>query len=207
MEPVTLRTPRMLLRPWRASDLEPFARLNADPDVARYAPHPPVRAESDALAHALMEDFRRNGWGFWAAELPGTDPFSGFIGIRPADFEAPFTPCVEMGWRLARAHWGQGLAPEGAAAALGFAFEDLALDEVVAFTSHANRPSMRVMEKLGMIRDPQGDFEHPAFPPGHPLRPHVLYRIQRKAFHKSAQAFAALRHASGSEGTHGQAEP
>jgi RimJ/RimL family protein N-acetyltransferase len=178
MEAVTLRTPRLLLRPWREADLEPFARLNADPDVSRFAPAPLDRAQSDALARTIMDHFREHGWGFWAVEEPGGEPFLGFIGLNVARFPAPFTPCVETGWRLACSHWGRGLAPEGARTALAFAFGPLGLEEVVAFTAHANQPSMRVMEKLGMVRDPGGDFDHPDFPPGHPLRPHVLYRVR-----------------------------
>jgi ribosomal-protein-alanine N-acetyltransferase len=178
MEATTLRTPRLILRPWREEDLEPFARLNADPEVCRFAPAPLDRAGSDAFAREIMEGFRARGWGFWAVQVPAGEPFLGFIGLDVAGFEAPFTPCVEIGWRLARSRWGRGLAPEGARAALDFAFAERGLAEVVAFTSHANGPSMRVMEKLGMVRDPDGDFEHPDFPPGHPLRPHVLYRIR-----------------------------
>jgi ribosomal-protein-alanine N-acetyltransferase len=179
MEAVTLHTPRLCLRPWREEDLEPFARLNADPEVSRFAPGPLDRAGSDALAWRIMDHFQSHGWGLWAVQEPGGEPFLGFIGLNTATFEAPFTPCVEIGWRLARSHWGRGLAPEGGLASLDYAFGTLGLAEVVAFTSHANQPSMRVMAKLGMVRDRAGDFDHPGFPPGHPLRPHVLYRIRR----------------------------
>jgi RimJ/RimL family protein N-acetyltransferase len=179
MEPPVLRTPRLILRPWREEDVEAFVALDGSPDVSRFAPAPPTPGESRALALGFAQALRDRGWGFWAVELRGRCPFVGFIGLDEATFPAPFTPCVEMGWRLAPQVWGQGLAPEGARATLDFAFQDLDLAEVVAFTSHRNLASMRVMEKLGMVRDPAGDFEHPHFPPGHPLRPHVLYRASR----------------------------
>ncbi len=170
MPPITLRTPRLLLRPFREDDLAPFACLNADPEVMRFFPAPLPRAESDAFARRIMVRLDACGWGLWAVELPGLAPFVGFIGLNEPRFEAPFMPCVEIAWRLARAHWGRGLAPEGARAALGFAFGTLGLPEVVSFTNRHNAPSIRVMEKLGMVRDVGGDFEHPSLEPGHPLR-------------------------------------
>jgi ribosomal-protein-alanine N-acetyltransferase len=179
MYPVTLQTQRLVLRPFQEADLDPFARLNADAETMRFFPAPRTREQSDAEARRIMERFVTAGWGLWAAELPGRDPFIGFIGLSEPRFQAHFTPCVEIGWRLAREHWGQGLAPEGARAALDFAFDVLGLHEVVSFTSRINLPSLRVMEKVGMVRDVHGDFEHPGIEVGHPLRPHVLYRTQR----------------------------
>jgi ribosomal-protein-alanine N-acetyltransferase len=181
MPPASLRTPRLLLRPWRPEDLPAFADLNADPEVMRFFPALRSRAESDALAMSAMAAMEARGWGSWAVERPGLAPFIGFIGLSEPDFPAPFAPCVEIGWRLAKAHWGLGLAPEGARAVLEHAFGALGLAEVVSFTSTLNAPSMRVMEKVGMTRDPDGDFDHPKIPEGHPLRRHVLYRIRAGA--------------------------
>jgi RimJ/RimL family protein N-acetyltransferase len=177
----TLHTGRLLLRRWRQSDLAPFARINADPDVTEFLAGRLSPAESDAVAQSIGEHFDRHGFGLWAVEVPEVADFIGFIGLSIPAFEAPFTPCVEVGWRLARAHWGQGYATEGARAALAFGFDDLNLDEIVSFTTVTNRRSRAVMERLGMHRDPADDFDHPALPAGHPLRPHVLYRVKKDA--------------------------
>ena len=174
-----LTTARLRLRQWREEDLAPFAALNADPQVMEFFPKALTRAESDAVAGRIREHFARHGFGFWAVEAPGVADLVGFVGLAVPSFEAHFTPCVEMGWRLAREHWGRGYATEAAAAALAFGFETLALKEIVAFTVPANISSRRVMGRLGMRRLPADDFEHPAIPGGHPLRPHVLYRLRR----------------------------
>jgi ribosomal-protein-alanine N-acetyltransferase len=174
-----IRTGRLILRDWRDDDLAPFAALNADPEVMRYFPATLTRAESDAAAARNRDGIARHGYGFWAVEVPGVTPFAGMVGLSVPRFEAPFTPCVEIGWRLARAHWGRGYATEAARAALGHAFGPLGLGEVVAFTVPANVPSRAVMTRLGMTRTPADDFDHPLLPEGHPLRRHVLYRIAR----------------------------
>ena len=176
-----LATPRLVLRPWREEDFEPFAALNADPDVMRHFPAPATRERTRELMDRARTFWEERGWGTWAVERPGTDPFIGFIGLAVPAFEAPFTPCVEIAWRLAKAHWGQGLAPEGARAVLDHAFGPLGLEEVVAFTAVGNAPSRRVMEKLGMTRDPAEDFNHPAVAPDHPLAACVLYRIRPRS--------------------------
>jgi RimJ/RimL family protein N-acetyltransferase len=175
---VSLRTDRLVLRPWREDDLAPFAALNADPEVMRFFPGVLDRERSDQVAHRIAADIDERGWGLWAADIPGSAPFAGFIGLTPVDFEAPFTPAVEVGWRLARAHWGRGYAPEGARAALIYAFDTLRLSEVVSMTIPANLPSRRVMEKLGMHRDPADDFDHPRVATWEHCR-HVLYRLRR----------------------------
>lgn len=139
------------------------------------------RQDSDALAERIQQGFERDGFGLMAAErldIP-TRPFIGFIGLSVPTFDAHFTPCVEIGWRLAREHWGTGLATEGARAVIHHAFSELRIDEVVSFTAVENRASRRVMEKIGMRRDPTGDFEHPRLAVGHRLRKHVLYRLRR----------------------------
>ncbi|MCU0267619.1 MAG: GNAT family N-acetyltransferase [Acidimicrobiales bacterium] len=177
--PVTLRTPRLVLRPWRPRDREAFAALNADPVVMEHFPAPLARAASDAFVDRIEAALGRRGWGLWALEVPGVVGFAGYVGLEPVRFEAHFTPAVEVGWRLDRAWWGRGYAPEGATAALGFAFDELGLDEVVSFTAVANARSRQVMAKLGMVHDPADDFDHPDLAEGDRLRRHVLYRIRR----------------------------
>jgi len=143
-----------------------------------YFPSTLSRAESDALAARIDAHFSRHGFGLWAVEVPGVTPFAGFIGLSIPRFVAHFTPCVEIGWRLATAHWGRGYATEGAHAVLAFGFDTLGLDEIVSLAVVGNQRSRRVMEKIGMTHDPDDDFEHPGLPEGDPLRPHVLYRIR-----------------------------
>ena len=174
-----LRTPRLLLRPWRDTDLAPFAALNADPAVRRWFAGTLTRGESDASAARLQNHITAHGFGFWAVEAPGTAPFIGFVGLQHVVFAAPFAPAVEIGWRLARVQWGQGYATEAARAALAHAFGPLGLPEVVSFAVPGNWASRRVMERIGMTHDPAHDFEHPLLPDGHPFRRHVLYRVQR----------------------------
>src|SRR6185369_11871621 len=170
-------TERLRLRPWVATDREPFAALNADALVMEHFLATLSRDESDAMADRIQATFQKQGFGFWAVEIPSVVSFAGFIGLSVPSFETHFTPCVEIGWRLAREYWDQGFATEGAAAALRYAFGTLQLTEVVAFTATGNAPSRRVMEKLGMRYDPAGDFDHPLIPRGHRLSRHVLYRI------------------------------
>jgi ribosomal-protein-alanine N-acetyltransferase len=177
-----LSTPRVSLRQWRASDREAFARLNADPAVMEFLSRCLDRAESDRLAQTAEAEIARQGWGLWAAELRASAVFIGFVGLRAPSFEAHFTPCIEIGWRLERASWGKGLATEAALECLRFAFETLDLPEVVSFTVPQNRRSRAVMERLGMLYDPDGDFDHPRLPEGNPLRRHVLYRLRQEAW-------------------------
>lgn len=175
---VELRTERLLLRQWRDADLDPFAALNADPETMRFFPAPLPREESDALAERARTHIDEAGWGLWAVEVAGGAPFVGFVGLSRPSFEARFTPAVEVGWRLDRAHWGQGYATEAGRAALAFGFEELGLDEIVSFTSQVNEPSIRVMQRLGMTHDSADDFDHPRVAPGNWLRQHVLYRLR-----------------------------
>lgn len=174
-----LRTERLLLRPWRDADLEPFAAMCADPRVMEYFPALVSRAESDEIAGRVRCHLEELGYGLWALEVPGEAEFIGFTGLSRPRFEAHFTPCVEIGWRLAAAHWGRGYATEAARAALRFGFATAKLEEIVSMTVPANRRSIHVMEKLGMRRNPADDFDHPRIAEGHPLRQHVLYRINR----------------------------
>lgn len=181
MPDVELRTPRLLLRPWRVEDLPPFAALNADPRVMVHFPRTLDRTASDALAADIQADLEANGFGLWAVEVPGVAPFIGFVGATEPDFAAPFMPAVEIGWRLAFAHWGLGYATEAARAVVAHAFGPVRLDELVSFTVPANTRSRAVMERLDMTRSPADDFDHPKLPEGHPLRRHVLYRLRRAA--------------------------
>ena len=171
-----LGTDRLLLRRWRPSDLDPFAAMNADARVMEFLPATLTREASNRLAGRIAAHFDEHGFGLWAVEIRDVEPFAGFIGLSIPAFDARFTPCVEIGWRIAAEHWGRGYATEGARAAMRFSFESLGLDEVVSFTVPLNVRSRHVMEKLGMTRDPADDFDHPSLPDGHPLKRHVLYR-------------------------------
>jgi RimJ/RimL family protein N-acetyltransferase len=177
----TLRTARLLLRQWRDDDVAAFAELSADPAVMRYLVPFADRAAMDAWVAAARKHWRDHGFGPWVVELPGEAPFIGVVGLSNLRFALPFAPAVEAAWRLAHRYWGQGYAYEAARAAIDDGFGRLGLEEIVAFTVPANPASRRVMEKLGMTRDPAEDFdfEHPRLPPGHPLRRHVLYRLRR----------------------------
>jgi ribosomal-protein-alanine N-acetyltransferase len=172
-----LQTDRLLLRRWQSADRAPFAALNADPRVNEYLPGALSREQSDELAARIDANFDQYGFGLWAVEVCNVSAFIGFIGLTVPRFKAHFTPCVEIGWRLSADQWGRGYATEGARAALDFGFDVVGLREVVSFTVPANLRSRRVMEKIGMKRDPAGDFDHPSLPAGHSLLRHVLYRI------------------------------
>jgi RimJ/RimL family protein N-acetyltransferase len=171
-------TERLRLRGWQAADLAPFAAMNADPDVMEFMAGLLDRAASDALVARIESGWAENEFGLWAVERRSDRRFIGFVGLSRPSFEAHFTPAVEVGWRLARDAWGHGYATEAARAALAFGFERAGLEEIVSFTVPANERSRRVMERLGMTRDPADDFDHPRLPDGHPLRRHVLYRLK-----------------------------
>jgi RimJ/RimL family protein N-acetyltransferase len=173
-----LRTERLLLRRWRASDLEPFAAMNADAAVMEHFPAPLSAEQSDALVKRIERCFEERGYGLWAVEVLDEGVFAGFVGLEPVvDELLPFAPAVELGWRLAQPFWGRGIASETASAAVEFAFEQLALTDLVSYTAAINVRSRRVMERLGMRRDPAEDFVHPGLPARHQLAPHVLYRL------------------------------
>jgi RimJ/RimL family protein N-acetyltransferase len=174
-----IRTGRLVLRRWRASDREPFAAMNADPAVVEHLQGPMSRDRSDDFIDRIERHWDERGWGLWAVEVPGVAPLVGYVGLWPADFLAE--GMVEVGWRLARLHWGRGYATEAAREALRFGFEEVGLPEIVSFTVPANERSRRVMERIGLRRDPTGDFDHPrvdaaAYP--HLVR-HVVYRLDR----------------------------
>ena len=173
----TIRTDRLALRAWRDEDREPFADMNADPVVMEHFVRRLDRARSDAFVDRIATCWAERGYGLWALERTDTGEFIGYTGLWPALFDAPFTPAVEVGWRLAAAYWGRGFATEAARAAVAYGFETVRLPEIVSFTSEVNARSWRVMERLGMLRDTAGDFDHPLVPVGHPARRHRLYRF------------------------------
>jgi RimJ/RimL family protein N-acetyltransferase len=173
----SMTTHRLLLRRWRASDREPFQRINADPRVMEFFPAFLAPEETDQTIARIEQHFDQHGFGVYAAELIEKEEFIGFIGLNVPSFDAPFMPAVEIGWRLAYEYWGRGLATEGARAVVRFAFEDLKISSLVSFTTAANLRSRRVMENIGMVHDPAEDFDHPNLPENHPLSRHVLYRL------------------------------
>lgn len=175
-----IETPRLILRPWRKSDLPLFAEQNADPVVMQYLPGVLTREESDAYAERAEWHFAQTGFCKWAVEAPGVAPFIGAVGLTTVRFEASFTPAVEIAWRLNRRYWGCGYATEAACAAIKDGFRRIGLTEIVAMTTLGNKASMRVMERLRMTRSIE--FDHPLLPEDSPLRPHVLYRLSQAEF-------------------------
>jgi len=174
-----IETERLRLRPFRSPDGTAFAAMNADPAVMAYFPSTMTRPESDALLARIELAWERDGHGLWAVASRDDDTWLGMTGLAAPNFDAAFTPCVEVGWRYPESSWGQGYATEAGRAALDYGFDVLGLDEIVSFTTVANTRSRAVMERLGMTRDPADDFDHPRLPEGHPIRPHVLYRLPR----------------------------
>lgn len=178
-------TARLLLRDWCEADRAPFRAMNADPRVMACFPSTLTGEQSDALFDRIVAHHAQHGFGLWAVALhrtPGDAPFIGFAGLSIPAWQPSFGPCVEIGWRLAHDHWGQGYATEAARAALTYGFDVLQLDEIVSFTAALNHRSERVMQRLGMRHDAADDFDHPALPPGHRLARHVLYRLTRQAW-------------------------
>jgi RimJ/RimL family protein N-acetyltransferase len=182
-----LRTSRLLLRPWRSEDLPAFAAMSADPRVMEFFPKILDRTESDAVAARFAAHFERHGFGWWVVEVVGVADFIGFTGLGVPRFDAHFTPCVEIGWRMARDYWGCGYATEAARAAVEFGFLSERLKEIVSLTVPTNLRSRRVMERLGMTHSPADDFDHPSLPESHPLRRHVLYRLSREAWERTSE--------------------
>lgn len=179
MAPIEFDTARLRLRTWRDEDRAPFAALNADPAVMEFFPAPQSRAQSDASIDAWMTQFAAQGWSNWAVQTCARGEFIGFVGLSVPRRQLPCSPCVEIGWRLARPFWGQGYASEAARGALALGFGRLQLAEIVSFTALGNLRSRAVMARIGMCPDPAGEFDHPALPEGHVLRRHCLYRLAR----------------------------
>ena len=182
---MSLSTPRLLLRHWRDTDRDAFAAMSKDAEVMELLGGVMARAESDAFAARNAARFAEHGYGFWAIELPGSAGFIGFAGLAPAPDKAPFAPAIEIGWRLARTFWGQGYATEAASAVLEDGFRRLDLAEILATTTPMNQRSWAVMERLGMSRVANGDFDHPNVREGHRLRRHMLYRLSRETWQEA----------------------
>lgn len=174
---IEINTPRLLLRQWHESDYRAFAQLNADKDVMAHFPTILDEEASNQMAARCRQLINDNGWGFWAAELKESREFIGFIGLHQPTVDLPFSPCIEVGWRLAKAYWGKGLATEGAKKALAFGFMALNLDEIVSFTAMSNKRSEAVMKRLSM--DAKGVFEHPSLTKDSPLLHHYLYSLTK----------------------------
>ena len=178
-----METQRLKLRQWIASDRKPFSKLNADQQVMEYFSDVLSDTESNALADRIEFLINKNGWGFWAVELKASRAFIGFVGLHSPRVKLPFNPCVEIGWRLAKEHWGNGYATEATQAALYYGFEHLKLDEIVSFTSVVNRPSQAVMRKIHMTNTNE-NFMHPSIPEGNALEEHVLFKITKPTLHR-----------------------
>lgn len=193
-----LKTERLTLRRWRDEDREPFAALNADPEVMEFYASTLTREESDGLAQRIDAPFDDKGISFWAVEVQGGAAFIGFVGLNiPIDDTLPFMPAVEVGWRLAREHWGHGYATEAGRASLDYGFNELGRREIMAWAVTTNDRSRRVMERIGMTYDPSSDFDYHAFPVGHPLGREVVYRASAPHHVAGPVAFgeAVVRHA------------
>lgn len=182
MMPDTLIGPRIRLRRWRPEDLDGLAAMHADPEVMRHLMPLAGRAGSDAAGARIQRHFDAHGFGLWVIDVPGVSAFIGYTGLVHVPYEAAFTPAVEIGWRIQRAYWGRGYVSEAARLSLHDGFGRLGLREVIALTVPANARSRAVMTRLGMRHDPAEDFDHPLVPTGHPLRRHVLYRLDRADF-------------------------
>lgn len=170
-----IETPRLILRDWRESDLKPWAALNADPEVMRHFPSTHSREESDAMAARNQDHIDKHGFGLWAVERKEDGVFLGFNGLMVLHENNPLAPGVEAGWRYARHAWRQGYASEAARAALDDGFARLGLKAIIAFTATTNLPSQAVMQRIGMTRRPDLDFDHPMLPPGHVLERHLVW--------------------------------
>ena len=175
-----IETARLLMRRWTEADRAPFAALNADPEVMEFFAGPMTREQSDAFVERIERAFETEGFGLWALERRDTAEFIGFTGIqRTALPDTPVDGQVEVGWRLARSAWGQGLASEAARAALAYGFDTAGLTAIMSLTAVLNVRSQAVMKRIGLTYDPASDFDHPSLPDDHPLRPHVVYRTTR----------------------------
>jgi RimJ/RimL family protein N-acetyltransferase len=179
VRPIEFETLRLAFRVWQERHRDPFVAMNADPEVMKFFPALLTPEQTGASVDTWLRQFAQQGWSNWAVELRATGEFIGFIGLSVPRRQLPFSPCVEIGWRLRRTAWGNGYATEGAKRCLRMGFERLGLSEIVSFTTVTNLPSVAVMKRIGM-RNADADFEHPAIPVGHPLRPHCLYKITRE---------------------------
>ncbi len=177
---IQYETTRLIIREWQDNDFDNYFTLNQDIEVMKHFPKTLSHEESMALIHKIKSSFKIHGFGFYTCELKDTKEFVGSVGLSVPDFNAHFTPCVEIGWRIAKKFWGQGLAVEAARKCFEIGFTQLNLNEIVAFTSSNNHKSERIMQKLGMTHNVNDDFHHPKLAKEHPLSFHVLYRITKE---------------------------
>jgi RimJ/RimL family protein N-acetyltransferase len=177
-----IETERLYLRTWQVLDAKPYFDINQDPQVIEFLRGPLTLEEVNQFMATANQHQEKWGFALWAAELKETKELMGFIGLNYTDWEAHFTPAVEVGWRLGSQYWGKGYATEGAKAALDFGFNTIGLDEIVSFTVPMNQRSLRVMEKIGLRYDPEDDFRHPKLVPDHPFSQHVLYRLKKEDY-------------------------
>lgn len=179
-----LQTDRLILRQWQEDDLLPFYELNSDPEVMAFFPSTLSRNESDQLASEIQARLNKNGWGFWAVEEKNSKDFIGFVGLNKPSVELPFSPCIEIGWRLAKKFWGKGYASEAGKKSLEFAFDDLSTDEIVSFTAAINKQSEMVMQRIG-LSNTHNNFNHPSVPNNSPLYEHILYKMTQKQWQEA----------------------
>jgi RimJ/RimL family protein N-acetyltransferase len=184
----TIETERLILRAWKSEDAEAFARMNIDPIVMEYLPRALNRKDSDKLLKRFQAHFTKHGYGLFAMERKEDGEFVGFTGLQNVEFDAHFTPAVEIAWRLDTEYWGKGYATEAAKAVLDYAFNTLKLKDVVTFTVHDNERMMHVFDKMGMTCDEDGDFDYPTLPEGHPLGKFTLYRMTKKTLVETFKA-------------------
>jgi RimJ/RimL family protein N-acetyltransferase len=180
---IIVETPRLILRTWKAEDEAVLARISADPVVMEHFLATQTAAETRQFLDKINQHYQKYGYTLYAVELKATGEVIGFTGLLKVGFEAHFTPAVEIGWRLAKEHWGNGYAPEAAKAVLKMAFEKFNLEKVVSFTAATNKNSQRVMQKIGLQYDSKDDFKHPKLPADHPLCEHVLYQLSKEVYH------------------------
>lgn len=181
-QPYEFESERLGFRRWKDEDKPAFAKMNCNKEVMRYFPKALTRDESDSFINKINKQFIEYGYGLWAVEIKSSKTFIGFIGFYTAAFEAYFTPCIEIGWRLDNEFWNRGYATEGAKACLEYGFNQLGMQEIYSFTAQINKPSINVMKKIGMVQ--VDSFEHPRIETNHPLRPHVLFKIDKSMFNK-----------------------
>ena len=184
-----IQTPRLMLRPWKETDIPAFRALNADHDVMRHFPSVLTAEESDALAESIQTRTRKQGFGLLALEIPGVTDFAGFVGLNVPSFDSSL---VEIGWRLHKNCWGHGFATEAAATVLEVGFSRLGMKSICSFTAVTNIPSERVMQRLGMEHHPEKDFNHPALPPDHRLSRHIFYLMTAEQWKKERKCFPFL---------------
>jgi RimJ/RimL family protein N-acetyltransferase len=175
----SIKTSRLILRPWQEKDRKPYFEINQDTKVLEFLPGPLTQHQVNDFMDHQNQQLSERHFMLWAAELQETGKLIGFIGLNFFDQPAHFSPAVEIGWRLGSQYWGFGYATEGALVSLEYGLNKLGLKEIVSFTVPDNLRSRKVMERIGMTQDMEGSFAHPKLPLDHRLSQHVLYRIKK----------------------------